>query len=73
MQSEIARVRPQIALAVRQATRTATKELCKHKQELEKQGQEIQKQLLNQQRELRDQQRELQNELRIELKGLSEI
>ncbi|HTE89407.1 MAG TPA: PDZ domain-containing protein [Terriglobales bacterium] len=66
VQSEIARVRPQIALAVRQATRTATKELCKHKQELKKQGQEIQKQLLNQQRELQD-------ELRIELKGLSEI
>ena len=73
VQSEIARVRPQIALAVRQASRTATKELCKHKQELKKQGQEIQKELLNQQRELRDHQRELQNELRIELKGLSEI
>ena len=66
VQSELARVRPQIALAVGQASRTATKELCKHKQELKKQGQEIQKELL-------DQQRELQNELRIELKGLSEI
>jgi len=73
VQSELARVRPQIALAVRQATRTASKELCKQKQELKKQGQEIQKQLLNQQRDLRDQQRELQKELRIELKGLSEI
>ena len=73
VQSELARVRPQIALAVRQATRTASKELCKQKQELKKQGQEIQKQLLNQQRELRDQQRELQQELRIELKGQSEI
>jgi len=59
-------VRPQIALAVRQARRTATKELSKQKLELKKQGQEIQKELLNQQREL-------QNELRIELKGLSEI
>jgi len=66
MQSELARVRPQIALAVRQASRTASKELCKQKQELKKQGQEIQQELLNQQREL-------QNELRIELKGLSEI
>src|SRR5438270_573906 len=66
VQSELARVRPQIALAVGQASRTATKELCKQKQELKKQGQEIQKELL-------DQQRELQNELRIELKGLSEI
>ena len=66
MQSELARVRPQIALAVRQANRTASKELCKQKQELTKQGQEIQQELLNQQREL-------QNELRIELKGPSEI
>jgi len=66
VQSELARVRPQIALAVRQAHRAATKELCKQKQELKKQGEEIQKELLNQQREL-------QNELRIELKGLSEI
>jgi serine protease Do len=66
VQSELARVRPQISLAVRQARRTATKELCKQKQELKKQGQEIQKELL-------DQQRELQNELRIELRGLSEI
>jgi C-terminal processing protease CtpA/Prc len=66
MQSELARVKPQISLAVRQARRTATKELCKQKQELKKQGQEIPKELL-------DQQRELQNELRIELKGLSEI
>ena len=66
VQSELARVRPQISLAVRQARRTTTKELCKQKQELKKQGEEIQKELL-------DQQRELQNELRIELKGLSEI
>ena len=66
VQSELARVRPQIALAVQQASRTATKELRKHKEELKKQGKEIQKELL-------DQQRELQNELRIELKGLSEI
>jgi serine protease Do len=66
VQSELARVRPQISLAVRQARRTANKELCKQKQELKKQGQEIQKELL-------DQQRELQNELRIELKGFSEI
>jgi serine protease Do len=66
VQSELARVRPQIALAVQQASRTATKDLCKHKEELKKQGKEIQKELL-------DQQRELQNELRIELKGLSEI
>ena len=43
VQSELARVRPQIALAVRQARRTATKELSKQKQELKKQGQEIQK------------------------------
>ena len=73
VQSELAHVRPQIALAVQQARRSATKELCKQRQELKKQGQEIQKELLNQRRELRDQQRELQNELRIELKGLSEI
>jgi serine protease Do len=66
VQSELARVRPQIALAVQQASRTATKEFCKHKEELKKQGKEIQKELL-------DQQRELQNELRFELKGLSEI
>ena len=66
VQSELARVRPQIALALKQAQHTATKELCKQKQELKKQGQEIQKELLNQQREL-------QNELRFELKGLSEI
>jgi membrane-associated protease RseP (regulator of RpoE activity) len=66
VQSELARVRPQVALAVKQAQQTATKELCKQKQELKKQGQEIQKELLNQQREL-------QNELRFELKGLSEI
>ncbi len=66
VQSELARVRPQISLAVRQARRTAAKELCKQKQELKKQCQEIQKETL-------DQQRELQNELRIELKGLSEI
>src|SRR5713226_5282575 len=50
VQSELAHVRPQIALAVQQARQTATKELSKQKQE-----------------------RELQNELRIELKGLSEI
>src|SRR3989454_8044166 len=73
VQSELAHVRPQIALAVQQARRSATKELCKQRQELKKQGQEIQKELLNQRRELRDQQRELQNELRIELKGVSEI
>jgi serine protease Do len=66
MQSELARVRPQIALAVQQARRSANNELCKHKEELKKKGQEIQKELLDQQRELRD-------ELHIELKGLSEI
>ena len=66
VQSELARVRPQIALAVQQARRSANNELCKHKEELKKKGQEIQKELLNEQHEL-------QNELRIELKGLSEI
>jgi predicted metalloprotease with PDZ domain len=66
VQSELARVRPQIAVAVRQAHRTATKELCKQREELKKKGQEIQKELL-------DQQREWENELRFELKGLSEI
>ena len=66
VQSELARVRPQIALAVQQARRESNKELCKHKEELKKKSQEIQKELLNQHHELR-------NELQMELKGLSEI
>jgi serine protease Do len=63
--SQLANIRPQIALAVEQARRAgedARKSLCQHGKELRKYRQE-----------LRKEQRELQNELRMELRGLDEI
>ena len=94
LNSEMAKLRPQIELAVREANRVVVKvkkslcnngkelhqqqqELKKHQQELQKRQKGLHKQLLDQRQELRqhmqDEQQELRREIRLELRGLSEI
>jgi len=84
VQSELARMKPQMTLAVqeaqravaetREALRERQKEICEQvreqREEIRQQQEEIREQLREQQQELRE---ELRNELQIDLHDLSEI
>lgn len=67
VQSEIAKMKPQLSLAVQEARKAAEevrKQFCERQQELREQQKEMRQQQLEQQDELREQQQELQDQLR---------